>query len=419
MEPAHHRAGFLEAANWQSGSAASRLQGANVVAMSLAIIGRGWVTPLGSDVREVWRRLLAGEQAAVNAITSQEDGRTYPVFRVAPQTLDIPQHPRLRRSSAISKFAAAAGLAALRDGGIETTARIAGRCALIFAVSNGGVIYTKRFYHDVVESGARAASPLLFPETVFNAPASHLAAILGITGASYTLVGDGAVGGLAVHMAQDLMENEALDYCLVVAAEEADWLLCDAYRNWRLTRDAPPIELFQTPPPGTILSEGAGALLLARSGQRVDDDDRLVDRKTAQDDANLTGFTSQVSDPGEPEMVIERGSAGRNFQRRADAVAVLNDLFGELCGAERPQIVVASANGTFIDEAERRAIHGHCPDAAVHAPKAALGESVGASGIWQIICAVEALRDCAARSAIVSICGMNQQAAGVRLTVAG
>src|SRR3712207_7831863 len=42
------------------------------------------------------------------------------------------------------------------------------------AVSNGGVIYTKRFYHEVVESGAEAASPLLFPETVFNAPASHL-----------------------------------------------------------------------------------------------------------------------------------------------------------------------------------------------------------------------------------------------------
>ena len=84
------------------------------------------------------------------------------------------------------------------------------------------------------ESGAQAASPLLFPETVFNAPASHLAAILGITGASYTLVGDGAVGILALQMAEDLMAIEALDHCLVVGAEEVDWLLCDAYRKWRL-----------------------------------------------------------------------------------------------------------------------------------------------------------------------------------------
>src|SRR5207253_4480313 len=125
---------------------------------------------------------------------------------------------------------------------------------------------TKRFYHDIVESGAQAASPLLFPETVFNAPASHLAAILGITGASYTLVGDGAVGTLALKMAEDLMIGDALDYCLVVGAEEADWLLCDAYRKWRLLRSAPPVEPFQQPARGTILSEGAGAILLSSEG---------------------------------------------------------------------------------------------------------------------------------------------------------
>ena len=118
------------------------------------------------------------------------------------------------------------------------------RTALVFAISNGGVIYTRRFYHDIVKSGASAASPLLFPETVFNAPASHLAAILGITGASYTLVGDGAVGILALKMAEDLMADPDLDRCLVVGAEETDWLLCDAYRKWRLLRPEPPIEPF-------------------------------------------------------------------------------------------------------------------------------------------------------------------------------
>ena len=77
----------------------------------------------------------------------------------------------------------------------------------IFAISNGGVTYTKRFYHEIVDTGAQAASPLLFPETVFNAPASHLAAILGVTGATYTLVGDGAVGLAAIKMAEELMDE--------------------------------------------------------------------------------------------------------------------------------------------------------------------------------------------------------------------
>src|SRR5207342_1717597 len=141
-------------------------------------------------------------------------------------------------------------LQALESAGLKLESQNAERIALIFAISNGGVVYTKRFYHEIVESGAQSASPLLFPETVFNAPASHLAAILGITGASYTLVGDGAVGVLALRMAEDLMASSELDRCLVIGAEEADWLLCDAYRKWRLLRAAPPIESFAIPPRG-------------------------------------------------------------------------------------------------------------------------------------------------------------------------
>src|SRR5881398_809392 len=187
--------------------------------MSLAIAGMGWVTPLGTGIDSVWERLLQGEEASATTISEQFADRVYSVFRVPDSALKGISHPRLRRASAISRFAAAAGLHALESAGLKLESQNAERIALIFAISNGGVIYTKRFYREIVTTGAQAASPLLFPETVFNAPASHLAAILGITGASYTLVGDGAVGTLALKMAEDLMENPAIDRCLIVAAE--------------------------------------------------------------------------------------------------------------------------------------------------------------------------------------------------------
>src|SRR5204862_8213006 len=176
-----------------------------------------------------------------------------------------PPQPRLRRASLISRFAAAAGLEALEAAGVKPDSHSAERTALVFAISNGGVIYTKRFYRDIVETGAQSARPLLFPETVFNAPASHLAAILGITGSTYTLVGDSAVGLLAIRMAEDLMTNEELEYCLVVGAEEVDWLTCDAYRRWRLLRLAPPGEPVNQTARGMIVREGAGAILLSRT----------------------------------------------------------------------------------------------------------------------------------------------------------
>src|SRR5215469_6257471 len=234
--------------------------------MSLAIAGMGWVTPLGSGVDPIWKRLLHGDEASATPISEQFADRSYTAFRVPESALAGLAHPRLRRASVISRFAAAAGLEALQAAGIKVDSQNAEQIALIFAISNGGVIYTKRFYRDVVETGAQSASPLLFPETVFNAPASHLAAILGVTGTTYTVVSDGSVGLLAIKMAEDVMADRSLDYCLVVGTEEVDWLLCDAYRRWRLLRMAPPIEPFNKQSRGMILSEGAGAILLARVG---------------------------------------------------------------------------------------------------------------------------------------------------------
>jgi 3-oxoacyl-(acyl-carrier-protein) synthase len=353
--------------------------------MSLRIAGMGWVTPLGSGVEEVWQRLVNGETPTAEPLSSPL-GRDYPVFRVPTSALSkAPQHPRLRRSSAISRFAAVAGLQALANANLELDADTAKRTALIFAVSNGGVIYTKRFYHDIVESGAQAASPLLFPETVFNAPASHLASILGITGATYTLVGDGAVGTLALKMAEDLMLSDTLDHCLVVGAEEADWLLCDAYRKWRLLSSTSP------------LSEGAGALLVH---------------------SEILAAASPIS--------IERISSGRNFSHQREAAAAVQKVFSDLC-ASPPDLVSASANGTFIDAAERSAIEAHSPNAKVFAVKQALGESVGASSLWQTIAAGQVLlrqqlpgdtESAPFQSALISTCGLNQQAAGLRISIA-
>ena len=374
--------------------------------MSLAIAGVGWVTPLGGGVDSVWDQLLRGHEASATTMSEQFGDRSYSAFRVPESVMASVAHPRLRRASVISRFAAAAGLDALRAGGLEPGSHNGERTALIFAISNGGVVYTKRFYSNIVESGAQSASPLLFPETVFNAPASHLAAILGITGATYTLVGDGAVGLAAIKMAEDLMANETLDYCLVVGTEEIDWLLCDAYRRWRLLRSSPPIEPFNEQQRGMILSEGAGAILLAREGP----------------------FT------------IECAHLGGCFSKRAEAGDIIKQILSDLSETQI-DVVISGANGTFVDQAESEAIGQIVPDALVYTGKPALGESVGAAAVWQVILAAQALRSAelppvlhahsavtmrlshsrtsmpGARRAIVLSCGVNQQAAGLRLAI--
>jgi 3-oxoacyl-(acyl-carrier-protein) synthase len=347
--------------------------------MSLSIAGMSWVTPLGSDVHDVWRRLLAGETAPVEILENERNGARYLVRRV-PSTTSFPSHPRLRRASAISRFAAAAGLTALRQA--KQPLPPLDRIALVFAISNGGVIYTRRFYADIVNSGSQSASPLLFPETVFNAPASHLAAILGITGASYTVVGDGAVGIFALKMAEDLILSAEVDACLIVAAEEIDSLVCEAYRQWRLLRDPAKPESGR----GMIMSEGAGALLLKRSDGGIE---------------------------------IDRIVPGANFFRRSEASARLGSVVARL--KNEIGFCVGSANGTFIDRAECAAVGG---EMSLYSPKIALGESVGTSVFWQLITAAKALETGTLPGsskppvnlrALVLACGLNQQTGGLTL----
>jgi 3-oxoacyl-(acyl-carrier-protein) synthase len=155
-----------------------------------------------------------------------------------------------------------------------------------------------------------------------------------------------------------------------------------------------------------ILSEGAGAIVLARDGP----------------------FT------------IECAHAGGYFSKRAEATDILKRILRDLDQGEI-DLVISSANGTFVDEAEYRALKTVVPNAFVYTAKPALGESVGAAAIWQVILAVQALRSAelppvlhadpttalrlpcsrtpvaGARRAVVLSCGLNQQAAGLRLAI--
>ncbi|MDD5201313.1 MAG: beta-ketoacyl synthase N-terminal-like domain-containing protein [Terrimicrobiaceae bacterium] len=339
--------------------------------MKARIHGVGWVTPLGRDPAAVWQAIQAGATPRPGELTNPFTGRTHPIRRVDPASVaDVAGRPRLRRSSVISHFAVAAALDALRDAGCDPANE---RVALVFAATNGGVIYTRRFFEDVSKTGAHAGSPLLFPETVYNAPASHVAAALGMPGISTTLVNDATVGVEAIAAAVELLESDACDHCLVVAAEEADWVICEAYATWRLTGEAPTIETKRES--GAIFGEGSAAVLLGADGNG-------------------------------PEIAeLHSGTLFRSIaQARTKLVRIVGNFAGDV------PLVISSASETRFDEAERDV----APAARRIAPKAALGECFAASTLAQIVCATLAIRD-GTSNALIPVVGFHGQVAALAL----
>jgi len=337
--------------------------------MSVNIQGMGWVTPLGAGLAEVWTRIENGERPPLQEITTVHSPGIHGGFLVPPKTVEsLGRNPRLRRSSVITYYSVAAALAALENAGIQMTPATADRTAVIFAICSGGVVYTRKFYEAIVREGANAASPLLFPETVYNASASHLSALLGVTGMSYTLVGDGSVGMTALKFAEQLFETSEIDHCIVAGGEELDWILCEAYCEWRL--------------PAT-LAEGGAALVLGRSGR----------------------------------FALDEIHEGVPFSRRSGARPAIRKVLVDLatkCGAV--DLVVGSANHTFIDAAESAAIAENFHETPVELPKDFLGEALGAGALIQTIFAALALERRGIRKTLVSTLGFNHQAAGLILS---
>lgn len=339
--------------------------------MNVFLSGIGCVTPLGVSPGEVLARVAAGERVVASEVVNPETGRKHLAAPVpAALTAHLAREPRLRRASALSLFAACAGRAALGDGVLSPGEK--SRFAVVFGVSSGGVQYTRRFYEQVVKQGANAASPMLFPETVYNAPASHLAAMLGIDGATYTLVGDGTVGLQALRFGAQLLELGDADQVLVVAAEELDWILLEAHRNWRLTT--------RGGKSGALLSEGAAAVLLSSSG------------------------------PVRAHPVAEHP-----FTTRGEARECMRSAVREACGSTPVDFVVDGANGTWVDPLLASSVSADLLAGAGEtlSPKLQLGEAIGAGALLQVVLAVEALKQRDAKRALVAALGWNEEAAAV------
>ncbi len=320
------------------------------------ILGTGIVTPHGTSVA------FSTEPPPVAEVTNPETGRKHLIATVpAAFSAHLSREPRLRRASNISMLAATAAQAAIGRSGIAPDSRT----ALVVGVSNGCAQYTRRFYEQIVKTGANTASPLLFPETVHNAPASHLASMLKLDGATYTLIGDATVGLQALHFANQLLAMRDAENVIVVAAEELDWILAEGHQLWRLTSRIGTCRPYDGG--GTLLAEGAAAVVVS-----------------------LDGYSTKLTT-----------TPGQTIPNRRHATAALRASI-EALGGPAPDHIVDGANGTWLDASFAE----FSPVDLRISPKANIGEAIGASALQQVVLATTL-----GGRTLVPALGWNQQAA--------
>jgi len=275
-------------------------------------------------------------------------------------------HPRLRRSSAISQYAAGAALEALGDDASKVTVGSM-RLGVVVCAMSGGVAYSRRFYGETLQDPA-TASPLLFPETVMNAPASHVAACLNCPGINYTLVGDPGMFLQGLALGAAWLAEGLVDGCLVVGTEEVDWPVGNALRLFLRS---------------VIHSGGAGALYLRREPPETGG-------------VELQCVTRAWS--------FAAGSSPRQAAMRMRL---------ELPKGHPSDLLCDSTRGIHRADADELAAWRDWTGARL-SPKRILGEGLAAASAWQCVAACDAVKRGRHGAANVSVVGPNQQAIGAR-----
>jgi len=330
------------------------------------VSGYGAVSPAGWGVAPLRQALAGGIPLPVKNLPRPGWSNPLRVRQVPPPVTrpDFLSHSRLRRASPITHHVVAAALEAI-GGDASLVASGSLRLGVVLCVMSGCVNYSRRFYDEVLRDPG-TASPLVFPETVFNAPASHLASLLGTPSLNYTLVGDPGtfLGGLA--LAANWLAEDRVDACLVVGAEEVDWLTSDAFH------------LFSRQ---IILSDGAGALYLKKTREPG----ALAELKCVTD----CHLFVQLSD---------RARAARKARAQLPACSANHFLADGLQNLPR------------LDAAETAAWQDWSAERV--SPKKILGEGLMAAAAWQCVVAMDAFDQHGYTAANVSVVGCNQQAVG-------
>src|SRR5699024_4459380 len=326
---------------------------------------------------EALLELLDGDGIAVAGSVDVVVYGSFPVGAVALAAAGLGIKPGvLRRMDPLGKLAAAA-VRELHTHFGKPDRRQAERTGVLFATGSGPISTVERFHRGVVDEGSAGADSRLFPNTVVNAAAGHVAVLHRFRGPTATMCSGSTSAISALHYAYQLVRRGEVDRILVLGADECPPELVAGYATVPgfLGRTAPSPCGALGRRGGTVLGAAAGAVLLRAHTAAGEEGMTVLGEDTG---LGLTGDRSGIAglDP--------TGAAWAASFTRAMAAA---DLTSEQVG-----MVSASANGrAAYDGPEARALDTvGLTDRPIFAPKSLIGEVGGSASLIGLVAALRA-----------------------------
>jgi 3-oxoacyl-[acyl-carrier-protein] synthase II len=237
----------------------------------ISITGLGILNALGIGKSAFWRELIRGHSgiAPIRGFDTSRYVCNLGAEIVNFDAKDFMEPSFYRRLSRQSRLAVAASIEAIRDSGLKITDENCQRIGVVFGTAFGSTEQTDGFFVSLLDHGPQAAEPILFPDTVPNAPASHVAMYHGLKGPNSTFCQNHLSGECALAYGIALLEQDRADVVLVGGVDELSNILFHSLASVRALKPIRQREALQPSQfpsgRGFIVGEGATCLVLERA----------------------------------------------------------------------------------------------------------------------------------------------------------
>ncbi|MGD0905689.1 MAG: beta-ketoacyl synthase N-terminal-like domain-containing protein, partial [Terracidiphilus sp.] len=213
------------------------------------------------------------------------------------------------------------------DAGIDLAKMDRSRIAVFFATGFGCVELTEAFFQSAATHGWAETDPIIFPETLSNAPASHVALFHDLHGPNVTIGSQGFAAESALLQASSLLRHGQADLAIVLAGDTLTQAVYEWYETAHLLSPA----CFSNEPlpsaGGFIPSEGVVAMVLEATGRQESRPYAALGAGSWAAGGDAQSGVRQLLGDTTPRFTICAGNGGPCASRHTTCSA--RDLVGE------------------------------------------------------------------------------------------
>lgn len=355
----------------------------------VVITGMGCISPVGNNVAETWRSLLAGRSGA-EYITKFDASKHKTRFAAEVKGFDAAAlfGPRdARKMDRYTQFAVATAMEALEQSNLEIDETNRDRVGVLIGTGIGGISTLLEQAEVMRERGPDRVSPFLVPMMIADSAPGMLAIRFGVRGPNMALATACASGNNAIGEALEIIRRGSADVMIAGASEAAILPVAMAGMNVMTalsTRNEDPgtaSRPFDKDRDGFLMGEGSGMVILE-----------------ALDHARARGATilAEVTGYGTTDDAYHISAPAEN----GAGAAMSMKLALEDAGLSVEEIEYINAHGTSTplnDKSETAAIKTVFGEQAYQIPvsstKSMTGHLLGASGAVEATFCVMAIRE--------------------------